>query len=177
MWKAKAMLQLTKDMPQNPRSAHLAAMQARQEELPADPGDRAALPSGPEVTASATIAPSSSPATGDGSADSDPAAARSDASETRGAAETDAPEVDAERAALSLGEAQVITVKTTGGNIRMLSEFRTSGLERLLTWAREGLDTDPLSERLQRIAEGCRLVLEARARGDLTEPPKRDSNE
>jgi phage RecT family recombinase len=140
MWKAKAILQLTKDMPQNPRLAHLQALTARFELDPArevQPApDAAALPAGSPVE------------------------------------EEELPAEPVEET-MSLGKAGAITVTLQGGETRMLSELRNSGLESVRSWARKKLEADEENPSLLRIAEGCTVLLDARAAGTLREPPKK----
>ena len=143
MWMAKAILQITKDLPQNPRLAYLQALDERSE----------------------------GPAGLDPAQEVQPAAAeRVEDPEETPVDEAREPEP------MPLGVASVIGVRMQGGAIRMLSEMRNTGLEAVRTWARAGLERDPDSASLQRIAEGCTVVLDARAAGTAKEPPKREGN-
>lgn len=144
MWKAKALLQITKDLPQTPRLKAMHEVMERQGEM--DPArevqpapDTAALPAG-------------SPAEAEPGFEDPP---------------VDEPKV------MSYGEAEVVLVTLTGGAKRMLREFRSERLEELRTWARKKLDEEPENGSLQRIAEGATVVLDARAAGTAKEPPKK----
>jgi phage RecT family recombinase len=145
MWQAKAILHTVGDLPRNPRLAHLLSLVERDETPHAPAGLNPADEVQPGVAEHAEPAESEEPA--------------------------DAVEKVPE--GMSLGEASSIPVQMQGGQTRMLGEMRNTGLEAVRTWARKGLDVDPDARPLQRIAEGCTVLLDARAAGLAKEPPKK----
>lgn len=143
MWMAKAVLHTVGDLPHS--SAHMAHLREMLEREQAE-----ALPAAP-------AAPALPPA----------------ATDIEEIPEDPAPEEEPQPAPMALGVASTVPVRIQGGHTRMLGELRNSHLERLRTWAREKLESDPEAVPMQRIAEGCTVLLEARARGEATEPPKK----
>lgn len=149
MWQAKATKVLAKTLPRNPRLAHLIRMEERLEGVAAPPA-RAAIGDGSSTDAREGPA-------GAASADED--------------LPPDEPEVEMPGAPMALGAAEALLVQLQGGRQRRLGELRNRGLESVRAWARKRLEEDPESRPLQRIAEGCTVLLEARADGRAKEPP------
>jgi hypothetical protein len=148
MWMAKAILHTTKDLPQNPRLAQLQRLIERQEgPMGLDPQNE--LPTG------AAALPAGDP----------PAEA-----EEVPAEEQEAP------VGMSLGVAESLPVRMSGGVTRMLGELRNRGLDSVREWARKKLDGDPENPSLRKIAEGATVILEARAAGTAKEPAKQEGN-
>ena len=146
MWKAKAILRLASDLPQNPRLAHALHVVDRDEDgavenafvnaqAPAESVGQ--LPPMRAITSSA-----------------------------------DSP-ADVPPRTMSLREALTVPVRIKGGGFRTMAEHRNTGLAALQAWAREGLEKDPEHVGLQRIATAAGVVLEARARAECAEPPRR----
>ncbi len=77
---------------------------------------------------------------------------------------------------LSVGEASSVPIPMKGGATRLVSEIRNEGLERIREQARALLDKAPDDLAMQRVAEACTVVLDARASGEAKEPPKREGN-
>ena len=146
MWKAKAILRLASDLPQNPRLAHALHV------LDRDVGGMVeeAFVDAQSPAASAAV-PSPLPAI---------------------ASPADPP-ADVQQLAMSLAEALTVTVKIKGGGFRTMAEHRNSGLLALQAWAREGLEKDPEHVGLLRFATAAGVVLEARGRDECKEPPRR----
>jgi recombinational DNA repair protein RecT len=143
MWLAKAILHATSDLPRNPRLAHLQRLVER-DEVPEglDPAD--------EVQPPAAAAPSPAPAP--------------DPVEEAELADPPAP--------MALGVAESLPITMKGGAVRMLRELRSDVLERIREQARDRLEADPENADMRRIAEGCSVVIEARAAGITHEPPR-----
>lgn len=145
MWQAKAILHTTKDLPRKSEAfAHAMAILDRQasDALPSE--GRVALPAGGEVSAAADPEPE----------------------------EAVEMEEVLEPQEMALGVAITIPVTLKGGKVRMMGELRNSGVEAVLAWAREKLESDPESVPLTRIAEAAARVLKARHAGEHPEPPK-----
>jgi len=150
MWAAKAILQLTKDMPQTTRLGHLQALLDRDDGCSAISAVATELGAG--QAPGEEVAPARDPAP-----DPIEVPAEQDASQDR----------------RTVADAEAVTVRVKGGSTRALRDFRTSALEGLRDWARRGLEEDPEAAALRRVAEGCTVILDARASGASAEPPKR----
>lgn len=143
MWLAKAILHTVSDLPHSsPELAHLREMVERDEPSELPPAVEA-LPKGPSV----------------------PGGDEVDADFT---IDDDTPEPES----MPLEEALALTVRGKNAQPQRLGEMRNSGLEAWRDWARKKLDEDPESEKLQRIALACVVVLAARAAGTIIEPAK-----
>lgn len=156
MWKAKAIKVFAKELPQNPRLAYLFRMEERAEALEA-PAALPALASGPVATDLEEIPGGAPPA-------------------LQPPAEVEV-KVEVEPEEMSVGVANAVLITMQGGAARMLSELRSSALERVRDWARRGLDQDPTADRLARIATACSVVLQARQDGRAIEPTKVEAND